>query len=66
MTIRFAIRALAVLGAAATLAACASYPEAPRYPIYADGAPPPSRAPAYPARADPERRGRARRDQSGQ
>ena len=48
MTIRFAIRALAVLGAAATLAACASYPEAPRYPIYADGAPPPSRAPAYP------------------
>jgi murein DD-endopeptidase MepM/ murein hydrolase activator NlpD len=48
MTIRFAIRALAVLGAATALAACASYPEAPRYPIYAGEAPPPSRAPAYP------------------
>lgn len=48
MTIRFAIRALAVAGLAATLAACASYPEAPRYPIYTDGAAPPSRAPASP------------------
>ena len=36
MTIRFAIRALAVLGAVTTLAACASYPDAPRYSIYAN------------------------------
>jgi murein DD-endopeptidase MepM/ murein hydrolase activator NlpD len=43
MTIRFGIRALAVLGAAMTLAACA-YPAAPRYSIYADAAPPPPRS----------------------
>ena len=58
MTIRYAIRALAALGAAATLAACASYPEAPRYPIYAGGPPPPpSRAPAYPAAPIPSGEG---------
>ena len=57
MTIRFAIRALAVLGAAATLAACASYPEAPRYPIHAGGAPPSSRAPVYPAAPIPSGEG---------
>ncbi len=57
MTIRFAIRALAVLGAVTTLAACASYPEAPRYPIHAGGAPPPSRAPAYPAAPIPSGEG---------
>ncbi|MDP1528367.1 MAG: peptidoglycan DD-metalloendopeptidase family protein [Rhodoferax sp.] len=50
MTIRYTIRILAVLGAAATLAACASYPTEPRYPIHAGNAPPPpARAPAYPA-----------------
>jgi multicomponent K+:H+ antiporter subunit F len=49
MTIRFVIRALAVLGAAATLATCASYPEATRYPIHADGPPPPARAATSPA-----------------
>jgi len=52
MTIRFAIRAVAILGAAATLAACASYPAAPRYSTRVDGAPPPTRgvvAPAPPA-----------------
>ena len=48
MTIRFAIRALAVLGAVTTLAACAAYPTEPRYAIHAADAPPPSRAPAYP------------------
>lgn len=48
MTIRFAIRALAMAAAAAALTACASYPAEPRYPIYADAAPPASRAPAYP------------------
>ena len=57
MTIRFAIRALAVLGAVTTLAACASYPEAPRYPIHAGAAPPPSRAPAYPAAPIPSGEG---------
>ena len=57
MTIRFAIRALAVLGSVAGLAACASYPDAPRYPIYADGAPPPARAPAYPATPIPSGEG---------
>lgn len=57
MTIRFAIRALAVAGLAATLAACASYPEGPRYPIYADGSPPPSRAPAYPTTPVPSGEG---------
>jgi hypothetical protein len=40
MNIRFGIRALAVLGAVMTLAACASYPAEPRYSIYADGPPP--------------------------
>ena len=53
MTIRFAIRALAAAGLAAALTACASYPDAPRYPIHADGAPPPSRAPAYPTTPAP-------------
>ena len=48
MTIRYAIRALAVLGAAATLAACASYPTEPRYAIHAGDVPPPSRGPATP------------------
>lgn len=47
MTIRFAIRVLAVLGAAATLAACAGYPTEPRYAIHAADAPPPSREPAF-------------------
>ena len=49
MTIRFAIRGLAVLAAVTTLAACASYPDAPRYAIHAGEAPPPSRGPARPA-----------------
>jgi len=57
MTIRFAIRVLAALGATASLAACASYPEGPRYPIYADGAPPPARAPAYPTAPAPSGEG---------
>ena len=57
MTIRFAIRALAVLGAAATLAACASYPDAPRYAIHAADAPPPSRGPVYPSRPNPSGEG---------
>lgn len=48
MTIRFGMKALAVMGLAAALTACASYPAEPRYPIYADGAAPPAaRAPAY-------------------
>ena len=51
MTFRFAIRALAGLGAAATLAACASYPAEPRYSIRAEAAP--ARAPAYPTRPVP-------------
>ena len=42
-------RAALALGALMTLAACSSYPDAPRYPIYAGAAPPVSRAPAYPA-----------------
>lgn len=46
MTIRFAIRALAVLGVTATLAACAGYPTEPRYATRADGAVPPSRVPS--------------------
>lgn len=41
-------RAALALGALMTLAACSSYPDAPRYPIYAGAAPPVSRAPAYP------------------
>ena len=57
MTIRFAIRVLALAGLTAALAACASYPEAPRYPIYTDGPPPPSRAPAYPTRPAPSGEG---------
>ena len=56
MTIRFAIRGLAALGVAMTLTACAGYPEAPRYPIYA-GAPPPARVPAYPDRPAPSGEG---------
>ncbi|MDZ4114230.1 MAG: M23 family metallopeptidase [Brevundimonas sp.] len=57
MTIRFAIRVLAVAGLAATLAACASYPAEPRYPIRADAPPPPSRAPAWPAAPVPSGEG---------
>ena len=57
MTIRFAIRALAAMGAAASLAACASYPTEPRYAIHAGDAPPPSRAPAYPTRPAPSGEG---------
>ncbi len=57
MTIRFAIRVLAVLGAAATMAACASYPTEPRYAIHADAAPPPSRTPAYPTAPIPSGEG---------
>jgi murein DD-endopeptidase MepM/ murein hydrolase activator NlpD len=57
MTIQFAIRGLAVLGAVTTLAACTSYPDAPRYPIYAGVAPPPARAPAYPDRPAPSGEG---------
>lgn len=57
MTIRYAIRALAVLGAVTTLAACASYPDAPRYAIHAADAPPPSRVPAYPAAPVPSGEG---------
>ncbi len=53
MTIRFAIRALAVLAGAATLTACASYPTEPRYAIHAGDAPPPSRSPAAPDRPAP-------------
>ncbi|MFA4892652.1 peptidoglycan DD-metalloendopeptidase family protein [Brevundimonas sp.] len=52
MTIRFGLKALAVLGGMMTLAACASYPAEPRYSIHADGSTPPpapaTRAPAYP------------------
>jgi murein DD-endopeptidase MepM/ murein hydrolase activator NlpD len=57
MTIRFAIRALAVLAGAASLAACASYPVEPRYAIHAGDAPPPSRVPAYPDRPAPSGEG---------
>jgi murein DD-endopeptidase MepM/ murein hydrolase activator NlpD len=57
MTIRFAIRGLAVLGAVTTLAACAAYPDAPRYPIHAGVAPPPARTPAYPDRPAPSGEG---------
>ena len=52
MTIRFAIRGLALLGGVVSLAACASLPTEPRYSIYADGSTPPpaaTRAPAYPS-----------------
>lgn len=57
MTIRIAIRALAVLGTVTTLAACASYPDAPRYAIHAADAPPPSRGPAGPAAPIPSGEG---------
>jgi murein DD-endopeptidase MepM/ murein hydrolase activator NlpD len=57
MTIRFTIRALAVLGTVTTLAACASYPTEPRYAIHAGDAPPPSREPAYPAAPVPSGEG---------
>ena len=57
MTIRFAIRALTVLGAVTSLAACASYPDAPRYAIHAADAPPPSRTPAYPTAPVPSGEG---------
>jgi murein DD-endopeptidase MepM/ murein hydrolase activator NlpD len=57
MTIRFAMRALTVVGAAATLAACASYPTEPRYSIHAGDAPPPARGPAYPAAPAPSGEG---------
>lgn len=58
MTIRYGMKALAGLGLAAALTACASYPEAPRYSIHADGSPPPpSRAPARPAAPVPSGEG---------
>lgn len=58
MMIRNGIRALAGLGLAAALTACASYPEAPRYSIHADGgAPAPARAPAYPTAPAPSGEG---------
>jgi len=57
MTIRYAIRILTVLGAAATMAACATYPAEPRYSTRADAAPPPSRAPAWPAAPVPSGEG---------
>ncbi|MGZ9100790.1 MAG: peptidoglycan DD-metalloendopeptidase family protein [Brevundimonas sp.] len=58
MTIRFGMRALAGLGLAAALTACASYPEGPRYSIHADGsAAAPARAPAYPTTPAPSGEG---------
>jgi len=58
MTIRFAIRALTGLGLAAAMTACATYPEGPRYPIYADGpTPAPSRAADWPASPAPSGEG---------
>lgn len=62
MTIRFVIRALAVLGAAATLATCASSPEAPHYPIHADGPPAPAPAQAAASPAAPLPSGEGERD----
>ena len=50
-------RAALALGALMTLAACSSYPDAPRYPIYAGPPPPPSRAPAYPTTPAPSGEG---------
>lgn len=50
-------RAALALGALMTLAACASYPDAPRYSIYAEPPPPPARAPAYPATPAPSGEG---------
>lgn len=46
-----------MLGAAATMAACASYPAEPRYSTRADAASPPSRAPAWPAAPVPSGEG---------
>uniref|UniRef100_UPI0035AFD9C7 LysM peptidoglycan-binding domain-containing protein n=1 Tax=Brevundimonas sp. TaxID=1871086 RepID=UPI0035AFD9C7 len=46
-------RAALALGALMTLAACSSYPDAPRYPIYAGAATPVSRTPAYPTTPAP-------------
>lgn len=61
MTIRFGLKALAVLGGVMTMAACASYPAEPRYPIYVDGAAPrgapATRAPAYPTAPIPSGEG---------
>jgi murein DD-endopeptidase MepM/ murein hydrolase activator NlpD len=57
MTIRFGMKALAVMGLAAALTACASYPEAPRYPIHANGSAPAARAPAYPTAPAPSGEG---------
>jgi multicomponent K+:H+ antiporter subunit F len=57
MTIRFVIRALAVLGAAATLATCASRSEAPPYPIQADEPPAAEQAAIAPAAPVPSEEG---------
>jgi murein DD-endopeptidase MepM/ murein hydrolase activator NlpD len=57
MTIRFGMKALAVMGLAAALTACASYPAEPRYPIHADGSAPAARAPAYPTAPAPSGEG---------
>lgn len=50
-------RAALALGALMTLAACASYPDAPRYSIYAEPPPPPNRAPASPTAPAPSGEG---------
>lgn len=48
--IRAGLKALAALAAVGLTAACASYPDEPRYSIFAEPPPPPTRAPAYPTR----------------
>ncbi|MBF0665090.1 MAG: peptidoglycan DD-metalloendopeptidase family protein [Brevundimonas sp.] len=45
--IRAGLKALAVLGAVSLTAACASYPNEPRYSIFAEAPPPPARTPAH-------------------
>ena len=56
--IRTGLKALAVLGAMSLTAACAGYPDAPRYPIHADGPrPAPVRAPTYPTAPAPSGEG---------
>ncbi len=62
MTMRFAIRVLALVGGVMTLGACASLPAEPRYSIRADGpapapAPVATRAPAYPSAPIPSGEG---------
>ena len=60
MTMRFAIRVLAMVGGVMTLGACASLPAEPRYSIRADGsapAPVATRTPAYPAAPIPSGEG---------